>query len=1563
MARRWTNSLMTLGAKKELDLLDMWELDDSQRSQTRGELLSATYKADVAAARAKGKLGSLLRAWRTLHGRDLMVTGVMQFVLNFVQIAPFWILGQLLTVISERRPLREGLLWTLLLCGVLAAKTLLENHFFRITCARARRPPLQPGQPSRRARAPSASPRLSLGCRAPPRRPRARRMRTALNVRVEVMHFIFAKALALTPTARQANSLGQMVNLMQLDTEKLLMCTVMLHQVWSGLMTIVLLIFSLYWTIGPASLAGVAGILLLIPTSMYLANKMRVFQRAVRARLACPPACPPRALPASPPPRRLACSPARCLPLPPPLCQSAKYTDERIKVINEALQGIRIIKFYSWEAAFLQRIHALRERELSMLRAKSALKALNAVFLQAMPAFTTIATFGVYVRLGNSISAENVPVIFTALALFGQLRMPLMMYPMILAMLTDARVSISRLERFFNLKELETGKTATRQPNAQRVRIAIEGGTFSWDLELTTDGTSGKLGDIGGRRPPAKPKGAAGRAPGAQPGAPTPALPARPPTREGSAAVPRGPSFSRVPSLSHWPSMRFLSREQSAGQPPRQASLELPPADQAGGGALAGAPAAAAPSGPTLQGIDFSAAPGELTMILGQVGSGKSSLLAALLGEMRVDSGSALVAGSVAFVSQQAWVLNATLKENILFFEPFHEARYAQAVRLAQLEHDLDALPAGDATEIGERGINLSGGQKQRVSIARAIYARAQTVVMDDPLSALDAHVSRKVFEECILSHLLGSGVAVLLVTNQLQYAHRADKLVLLQAGKIVEAGGYAQLLAQDGPFAALMRSMRTDAKDEAAESGSGSDSGYAYEQPSASPAADEPPAPAMLALQPTPVPPVQAAPPSDAAAEAGAPNAKGAAPSGALTSVERKARGDIKRAVYSDYFKAARATHLAVLVLLLYCLQQLNSIASDWWLSIWSEGTAFPDWTTSGYLGGFVVLGLALALLTFARSLTFMVTGLRASSQLHNSLATVVLQGTMGFFDTTPLGRILARFASDMNKIDETLPQSVEMALYCAFSVAATFLVISSVTPAFLVAAAPLMVVYYKVQAYYRLTALSLKRLDQSARGPLYSFFSETLSGLGSIRAFSKQGQFASRMEVRLDDSTRALWAQKMIERWLALRLETLGNFVIAASAIAALLSTSTYAGLVGLSLTYSFRATNLMTFMVRQVTEAQTQMTASEQILLYVKTVETEKSVTDETAAALAAAPKREGLGPVAGSTRDGRAALKAATSSELARIAKGNREWLARGEVAFEAVSMRYRPGLELVLRDVSFVVPARAKVGVVGRTGSGKSSTMLLLLRMVQPAAGLVRIDGRDIAELSLEQLRGAIAMIPQDPVLFSGSVRSNLDPLGVHSDEALLSALGRVRLLPQVEAMDGGLDALVAEYGENFSVGQRQLTCLARALLRSGKILLMDEATSSVGALRMRRAHRAAPGRSPRVPRSAPLPVRPADYETDQLIQTLIRAEFSDSTVITIAHRLNTIIDCDKILVLQAGRTAEYDAPHLLLARPPTDGPGAGVLSKLVNETGKESAQHLREVARAAYEKARAAPED
>lgn len=613
----------------------------------------------------------------------------------------------------------------------------------------------------------------------------------------------------------------------------------------------------------------------------------------------------------------------------------------------------------------------------------------------------------------------------------------------------------------------------------------------------------------------------------------------------------------------------------------------------------------------------------------------------------------------------------------------------------------------------------------------------------------------------------------------------------------------------------------------------------------------------------------------------------------------DRRATGSVRLSVFRDYFRAAHAGHLAVIVLLLYLANQANMVLSDWWLSAWAE-ELFPNQSIFFWLGIFVALGVLLALLTFLRTLVFTYTGLRASNRLHERLAAVVMQGTMAFFDTTPMGRVLARFASDMNKIDETLPQSVEQALFVIFSVAATFLVISSVTPFFLVAAVPILAVYVRIQVYYKKTALQVRRLDQQARGPLYSFFSESLSGLSSIRAFGRADDFAEQMDARIDRSSSPIYAQRMAERWLSLRLEFIGILIIAAAGVAAVFAQDVYPGLVGLSLAYSLRATGLLTFLVRSVTEAETQMTASEQVLLYVNTVDTEKAISPETLAAID----------------------RAAPAGALAKISQANRRWLQRGEVEFSKVSMRYRPGLPLVLKEVSFTVPAGAKVGVCGRTGSGKSTCMLLLLRIVEPAEGVVRIDGRDVRDLSLEALRGAVAMIPQDPVLFSGTLRQNLDPFGTHSDAELLAVVDKVQLRPAVDALGGGLEATVAEYGENFSTGQRQLMCLARALLRNGTILLMDEATSSV------------------------------DYDTDQTIQTLIREEFARATVITIAHRLNTIIDSDAVLVLSDGRRAEFGKPHELLQRPPSDEGPDGIFAKLVDETGKQSAEHLRKAAAA-----------
>jgi len=690
----------------------------------------------------------------------------------------------------------------------------------------------------------------------------------------------------------------------------------------------------------------------------------------------------------------------------------------------------------------------------------------------------------------------------------------------------------------------------------------------------------------------------------------------------------------------------------------------------------------------------------------------------------------------------------------------------------------------------------------------------------------------------------------------------------------------------------------------------------------------------------------------------------------------EQRARGGISRTVYGAYAHAAGGWLAVLAILALYVASQLNIVASDAWLSVWSEGTRFAGRGSRFYLGVYLGLGGALALSTFARAIAFACAGLRAARQLHAQLALVVLQGSMAFFDTTPLGRVVSRFATDMNKLDETLPKAVEVALFSVFSLMSTCAVIAAVVPAVVPAAIPLALAYARTQALYRSAALQLKRLDQEARGPLHSFFSETLSGLSSIRAYARARTFAERMEARIDRSTRAVWASRMIERWLSLRLELLGNVAIGAAAAAGVLAQrGTYTGLIGLALAYAFRATNLLAGMVRFVTDAQTQMTAAEQILMYVRSVETEGAIEAETVALVERYAAVRGPAcccalpfAAAGAERVG-----AGADVALAARARDARAWLQSGEVVFDGVSMRYRPGLELALRRVSFSVPAGAKVGVVGRTGSGKSSTMLLLMRMVEPAEGTISIDGRDIQSLSLEQLRGAVSMIPQDPVLFSGTVRSNLDPFGLHSEQRVWDVLERAQLARAVRAM-GGLEASVAEYGENVSVGQRQLICLARALLREGRILLMDEATSSVGARRVRslarmhsrhtlRLRRACDPNQPTQQRIQDAPLLAfalscatsrcplEDYETDQLVQALIREEFAHATVITIAHRLNTIIDSDRIIVLANGELAECGTPHALLQHEPAS-TGPGSFAMLVNETGAESALRLREVAEA-----------
>ena len=784
------------------------------------------------------------------------------------------------------------------------------------------------------------------------------------------------------------------------------------------------------------------------------------------------------------------------------------------------------------------------------------------------------------------------------------------------------------------------------------------------------------------------------------------------------------------------------------------------------------------------------------------------------------------IRGSIGYVPQTPFITNASLRDNILFGSAFDADKYEVGVvvwREAQkvleaccLKPDIAVLPAGDATEIGEKGINLSGGQKTRVSLARAVYQNCDmwgrrggvthSYLLDDPLSAVDAHVGKHIFRECVRGLLKNK--CVVLVTHALEYLPVCDRVIVLEKGRVEDAGDFAAVSSKkEGVLAGLLAAQK-----EAKEKESGDET-----------LSDETPGVELSPL------------------------------------VEETEKQEVKeeeekehRSAYSLYCALLGGVPVVALILVLYVVGEAAMALTNWWVTRWSSGAA--DESLVWYLAIYVALGVLAVLLQSASYAFLFLRGLNASTSLHDKLLEGVLRSPMSFFDRTPSGWITNRMSRDMGAVDESIPSILDSFLQCLIEVFTTLALISLAMPTFIAILIPLLFYYVREGRFYVRSSREIKRLDSVSRSPIYANFGETLDGTPVIRAYQKQAQFVAKNYALLDRNQRALSLITSSNCWLAIRLELVGTVIIGATALLAVVGKNptnvAFTSMAALAISYALDVTQSLNWVVRLATDMETRIVAVERIQEYAEL------------------------------PSEAPAHIPATAPSEA---------WPAQGDVVIEDLTMRYRPELEPVLKHISLHITPGEKVGVVGRTGAGKSSLVLCLMRIVELETGRIVIDGVDISTIGLEDLRSKMAIIPQEPLLFSGSVRDNLDPFKQYTDEEIWSSLERARMRQTVAENPAGLEAVVEEHGSNFSVGQRQLLCVARALLRKSKVILMDEATASI------------------------------DVETDLTIQKTIRSEFKDSTVITIAHRIHTISDSDKVLVLDLGEVKEFDAPSVLLS--------------------------------------------
>ncbi|KAK6481811.1 multidrug resistance-associated protein 1-like isoform X3 [Huso huso] len=1113
-----------------------------------------------------------------------------------------------------------------------------------------------------------------------------------MRVKTAVMGLVYRKSLVITNAARRTCTVGEIVNLVSADTQKLMDFVVYFNAVWLAPIEITLCLFFLWQHLGPSALAGIATIILIFPLNGVIAKQRSKLQEV-----------------------------------------QMKHTDGRIKLMNEILNGIKILKFYAWEKAFLERVLGYRAKELKALKKSQILYSISIASFNSSTFLIAFVMFGVYVLIDerNVLDAQKV---FVSMALINILKTPLSLLPFSMSTTMQALVSLKRLGKFLCQEELKSD-SVDRKPLHPGSSVLVENGTFSW-------------------------------------------------SRDGA---------------------------------------------------------------PCLKRISVSVARGSLVAVVGHVGSGKSSLLSALLGEMEKKNGRVSLQGSVAYVPQQAWIQNATLRDNIVFGQERKERWYQQVVEACALVDDLEILPAGDETEIGEKGLNLSGGQKQRVSLARAVYREADVYLLDDPLSAVDAHVGQHIFEKVIGPKGVLRDRTRVLVTHGLSYLPQVDLILVLVDGEITEMGSYQELLNRQGAFAEFIRAYTsTECKESSAHKGTRKSSSRLS-------VTDYMPVPRDLSQEQivsgdTGSTSLQNVGPSS---ETDQPQA--AKDAGKLTEADRAKTGRVKMAIYMEYFKTIGLA-LILPIIFLYVFQQAASISYNYWLSMWADDPVVngTQLDTDFKLGVYGALGFAQGIAIFGTTVAISVGGIIASRHLHQDLLHNMLRSPMSFFERTPSGNLLNRFSKEVDAIDCMIPDGLKMMLGYLFKLLEICIIVLLATPITAVIILPLGLFYGFIQSFYVATSCQLRRLESVSRSPIYTHFNETVQGASVIRAFGEQPRFILQTNQRVDENQKSYFPRFVATRWLAVNLEFLGNCIVLSAAIFSVMGKGILSpGIVGLSVSHALQVTGILSWIVRSWTDVENNIVSVERVKEYADT------------------PKE---------------AVWTLENSPLSPA------WPQTGTIELRGYGLQYRKGLEWALKDISIHIQEREKVGIVGRTGAGKSSLALGIFRILEAAKGEIYIDGINIAEIGLHELRTRITIIPQDPVLFSGTLRMNLDPFDAYSDEEVWNSLELAHLKNFVSGLPDRLNHECSEGGENLSLGQRQLVCLARALLRKTKILVLDEATAAV------------------------------DLETDNLIQSTIRSQFEECTVLTIAHRLNTVMDYTRVIVMDKGLIVESDSPSNLIGQ-------------------------------------------
>ncbi|KAH8352895.1 hypothetical protein KR084_007132 [Drosophila pseudotakahashii] len=1165
------------------------------------------------------------------------------------------------------------------------------------------------------------------------------------KMRIAIGSMIYRKVLRLSKRALADSMSGNVLNLISTALARLDGNPFQAHYLWVGPLQTLFITFLMYREIGIAALFGVAFMVVFIPMQLYLGRITAVLR-----------------------------------------LKAAKRTDKRMRLINEIISGIQVIKMYAWELPFQQVVAYARKKEINTISQTRYVLNLTLAFPLFISRVSIFLSLVGYVILGKLLTPE---VAFLITAYYNVLQNSMtVFFPFAINQSAQVLVTIKRIENFMLLDEV-------KQPAISR-NLPADSNTEEYQDEAEEN--------------------------------------LLPPTDSAT-------NTHSVPPLSGIAITRFAAKWDHNSP------------DY------------------TLCGINLQIPPGSLVAITGPTGSGKSSLIQAILGELQAESGQIEVNGSLSYASQEPWLFSGTVRQNILFDQSLDRRRYASVIKCCALERDFELLPLKDKTIVGDRGASLSGGQRARICLARAVYREASIYLLDDPLSAVDSNVARHLFEQCVRGYLRGR--TVVLVTHQQQFLQQADQILVLDRGLLSAVGTYESLL-KEGVTMLGQAEKEDDPEDLNICSNIHKEQRRNSEKSEHS-IADSCPDKINMEHQA-----------SDSCPD--------------KINMEHQASGGISLSLYRKYFQAGGGFFACFFMASCFLISQGVISFSDYFMNYWVSkkrqvadhgGTAaasrFISWIYRGWsvdsetvdMYIFTMIMVLTIILSVASGILLNNINKNASIRLHNTIFNAIMRASMYFFSINEHGRIMNRFSKDVSQVDEILPFLMLYVTQSYLLLAGVVIVIAIINPLLLIPTLVVGTVFHQLRTFYLKTSRDLKRIESASRSPVYSHLAASLSGMSTIRAFEAQDILELEFDNLQNMHSSAFYMFISTARAFGYWLDCMSVFYIAIVTLSFFVFPPANGGDVGLAITQALGLTTMVQYAMRQAAELENTMISVERVIEY-ESIEPEGSL-------------------------------------EAPADKKPPQSWPERGQIVFDELSLRYAPDpkAENVLKSLSFVIRPREKIGIVGRTGAGKSSLINALFRLSYND-GSVLIDKRDTNEMGLHDLRSKISIIPQEPVLFSGSMRYNLDPFEVYSDEKLWHSLEEVQLKEVVANMETGLETKITEGGSNFSVGQRQLVCLARAILRENRILVMDEATANV------------------------------DPQTDALIQATIRNKFKDCTVLTIAHRLHTITDSDKVLVMDAGRAVEFGTPYELLTAADSK-----VFHDMVKQTGQASYDSLVKIAK------------